>query len=675
MSARKFYNRDISWLSFNYRVLQEAKNPDVPVIERLRFLAIYSSNLDEFYRVRIANLRRLIRLKGKKFVNLSKSAKKLVQRINKRVDKHRIEFWKIFKEQLIPKMAKEGIHLLDDSQLSKSQAVFVQDYFKKKVQRYLKPQKNAPFLENKGTYFTIRLAATNGNEEQNIIVNIPTNKVLPFLIIPDKRNHVVIQLSDVIRASLKLIFPGRSILHCYAVKLSRDAELHLGNEIASSMREKIMKSLHKRNNGIPSRFLYDSTMPKEYRKYLVKALKLEKRDLIPGGRYHNFNEFSNFPVPANSNLEYKPYSFLPNLSLDKTKSIFEAISKHDHMLHFPYQSYEYVIRLLKEASKDPDVKSIKITLYRVASDSKIAKALMKAAKNGIEIIVFNEIKARFDESSNIFWGNKIEAAGGKVIYSFEDLKVHSKILVITRKEGASLVRYLYLGTGNFNEKTARIYCDHGLFTKNQTLGKEIEKVFAYLNNPKMRPNFKHLLVAPFHMRRKFEALIDNEIDNAKKGNKASMVLKMNSLEDHKMIKKLYQASNAGVKITIIVRGICCLIPGVEGMSKKIKVYSIIDRFLEHGRIYLFHNQGKELIYLSSADWMKRNLSRRVEVAFPILDSVLKREVRQLINYQLKDNTKSRKLNKIQNNPYKKSKARKRVQAQLNTYLYLQEKNT
>ena len=680
MSKKEFYNRDISWLSFNYRVLQEAKNPEVPLIERLRFLAIYSSNLDEFYKVRVATQRRLMRLKGDAVKGVAKNAKKLVKKINKRVDKQQIEFGQIFKDQLIPSLAKQNIYLIDHEQLSKNQLKFVRNYFSNEVTDLLKIQKiksgeKAPFLADKGLYFAVRLKANDTTEEENLVVNIPSNKISRFLIIPDKSKHLVIQLDDVIRGCMDLIFPKQEIEMCYSIKLSRDAELHLDDAIGNNARERILKSLKNRETGIPSRFLYDSDMPKSYLKFLYKAFDLEKEDLVPGGRYHNFDEFFSFPSPSKPELEYEPYPELSSVSLDASKSIFDAMATQDHMLHFPYQSYEYVLRLLKSAWKDPDVKSIKITLYRVASDSKVAKALMKAAKRGIEVVVFDEVKARFDESSNIFWGDKIEAAGGKVIYSFDVLKVHTKICVITRKEGNSLVRYSYLGTGNFNEKTASIYCDHGLFTCNQEIGKEIEKVFAYLDNPRKRPKFKHLLVAPFDMREKFEALIDNEIANAKKGKKASMVLKMNSLEDRKMIRKIYEASNAGVKIRIIVRGICCLIPGVEGMSKMVKVYSIIDRYLEHGRMYLFHNDGNELIFLASADWMKRNLSRRVEVGFPILDPLLKKEVRKLINYQLKDNTKARKLNQIQNNPYKKSKAKKRVQAQPDTYAYLKEINT
>ena len=679
-SVKEFYDRDISWLSFNYRVLQEAINPEVPLIERLRFLAIFSSNLDEFYRVRVATHRRLMRLEGADLKKINKKARKLVKKINKRVHKQQNEFGEIFRNKLIPSLAKENVFLVDESQLSKSQIDFAKDYYKKKVKSLIVVQKiklggKAPFLEDKRLYFAIKTRSkAKGKEEENFLVNIPSNQISRFLVIPDKKKHLVVQLDDVIRVSLDLIFPRQEIIHCYAIKLSRDAELHLDDEIADNVRERIIKSLDKRATGIPSRFLYDSAMPLDYRKYLARLYDLEKPDLIPGGRYHNFNEFFGFPSPKKPKLEYEPHPDLPSRSLDEHKSIFDAISERDHMLHFPYQSYDYVIKFLEAAAVDKAVTSIKITLYRVASDSKVAKALIKAAKNGIDVLVFDEVKARFDESSNIFWGEKIEAAGGKVLYSFDELKVHTKICVVTRKEEGALKHYSYLGTGNFNESTAGIYCDHGLLTKNQNFGKEIGKVFAYLADTQKRPTFNHLLVAPFDMRAKFEALIDNEIANAKKGKKARMVLKMNSLEDKSMIRKIYEASRAGVKIRIIVRGICCLIPGVENMSETIKVYSIIDRYLEHGRMYMFHNGGDELIYLASADWMKRNLSRRVEVGFPILDPDLKRETRKLLTYQLKDNTKARKLNKIQNNPYKKSKAKKRVQAQPDTYAYLRRKN-
>lgn len=674
---KKYYDRELSWLSFNYRVLQEAINKKVPLIERLRFLAIYSSNLDEFYRVRVASYMRVLKIQKKEGVTQDLSVKKLLKKIKKKVHKQQTEFGRIFNQELIPELEKENIFLITQDQVNKEQYQFLENYFKSKILPFLNVEdlqdKQKTFLKNKGLYLAIEV--DEGFELPHYyLVNVPTSKANRFIVLPDKNGkEVIIQLSDVMRLFIKTLFNGKDIQHCYAVKLTRDAELYIEEEVAETIKEKISASLYKRKIGDPSRFLYDEKMPKPMLKFIRKKLGVKKDEVIPGGRYHNFNDFFALPVPKNKSLFYQPLDTLEHPILKYSSSFFNETSKQDIVLHFPYQSYEYVLKLIEEASRDENVVEINITLYRVAKESRICKALIAAAKNGKKVTVFNEVKARFDEELNLMWGDKMKAAGVNVLYSFEELKVHSKICLIKRKEKGKLAKYAYLGTGNFNEDTANVYCDHALLTKDDVITKDLDKVFKYLKKEVKRPTFKNLLVGPFNMRKQFEALVDNEIKNVQEGKKGKMILKMNSLEDKQMISKLYEASNAGVKIKIIVRGICCLIPGVEGMSKNIKVISIIDRYLEHGRIYMFHNDGDEKIYLASADWMKRNLSRRVEVGFPIKEKSLRKEIKKLIKLQLKDNVKARRLNLTQSNPYKKSTAKKLVRAQYDFYHYLKEK--
>jgi polyphosphate kinase len=683
MEREIYFNRDLSWLSFNHRVLQEAKNPDVPLIERLKFLAIYSSNLDEFYRVRVASHRHLVKVKKKAREEFALPPRALIKRINRKVDRQQNELGEIFREHLIPELARHNIFIVNDSNLTEKQVIAARDYFQKEVAQHIAPfyiEKTgaAPFLKDKHLYFAVRLESpgTRGPVIENVIVNIPSDKISRFVVMPrEEDKHLVCYLDDVMRLSMDLLFPDKRLIHLYSIKLSRDAELYLEEEeFSEDVLEKIKHSLGKRETGLPSRFLYDSHMPKPFLNYLKELFALESENLVPGGRYHNFNDFFGFPAPDKPELFYEPFPPLPHTGFEKYVSMFDAIAKQDYMLHFPYQTYDTVIRFVEEASVDPGVESIKITLYRVASDSRVNTALIVAAKRGVAVTVFDEIQARFDEKSNIYWGDELEKAGAKVIYSYEKLKVHSKLCLVARREGKVLKHYAFLSSGNFNEKTARIYCDHGLLTADERLTSEGNRVFDYLESRDNEPEFEHLLVAPFLLRKRLSALIKEEIAHAKAGKKAKITVKVNSLEDKKMINKLYKASNAGVKIRIIVRGICCLLPGEEGMSENIKVTSIVDRFLEHARVYIFHNNGNEKIYVASADWMKRNLSSRVEVAFPIYDENIRAELKQLMEFQLKDNVKARKINKTQSNPYKKSKGKQSVRAQYDTYYYLRQKH-
>ncbi|MDT8410862.1 MAG: polyphosphate kinase 1 [Vicingaceae bacterium] len=668
----KYFDRELSWLSFNYRVLQEAINPKVPLIERIRFLAIFSSNLDEFYRVRVASYMHLLKLQEIEGVPKDEKAKKLLKKIKKTVKKQQVEFGHIYRNELIPLLQKENIFIINDKDVTKEQQKFLAPYFNEKIKPFLQVTEldasATTFLKDKGLYLTV---SSQNAHNTFYLINLPTDKTERFIKLPTNTNQeIIILLSDVIRVFINELIPNLKNPNCFAIKLSRDAELYLEEEIAETVKGKILNSLNKRKIGDPSRFLYDESMPKETLKVLRKYLGLKKDELVPGGRYHNFNDFFKLPIKGNPSLFYDDLPTLKHHELDNYPSIFEALQQKEFALHFPYQQYDYVLNFVEQASIDNAVLEINITLYRVAKESRICKALIVAAKNGKKVTVFSELKARFDEELNMKWASEMKAAGVSVIYSFEELKVHSKICLIKRQEGKKVVNYAYFGTGNFNEDTSKIYCDHALLTSDSQLTSELGNVFSFLKGEIKQPTFNHLLVAPFNLRQEFEHLIDAEIEHVKNGKIGKMVLKMNSLEDKQMIKKLYEASNAGVKIIIIVRGICCLIPGVDGMSKNIKVISIIDRYLEHGRIYLFHNNGDEKLYLASADWMKRNLSHRVEVAFPVYNTTLKNEIKKLISLQLKDNVKARNLNRTQSNPYKKSTSTTSVRAQYDFYDYL-----
>ncbi|OGU34123.1 MAG: polyphosphate kinase 1, partial [Ignavibacteria bacterium GWB2_35_6b] len=438
---------------------------------------------------------------------------------------------------------------------------------------------------------------------------------------------------------------------------------------------KIKKGLSKRDTGVPSRFLFDKNISKPFLKFLRESLSLDKEDLVPGGKYHNFSDFFSFPNTKNKKLEFAGMPQLKHAGIEKHKDIFDAIKAKDRALFFPYHSYNYVVEFLNSAANDPDVISIKVTQYRVAKDSAVVKAMIDAVKNGKDVMVFVEVKARFDEELNIQWAEEMEKAGVKVFYSFPGLKVHAKLALVTRIENGKEVKYSYFGTGNFNEKTAKIYSDIALFTKDERLTTEAEYVFKFLSGEEVDYDFQHLLVAQFNMRKELLKLIDNEIQFVREGNEAKITLKLNSLEDRKMIKKLYEAGTAGVKINIIIRGICCLIPGVEGLSENINVISILDRYLEHSRVYIFHNGGDEKIYAASADWMKRNLSRRVEVAFPIYDLKIKKEIKDIVALQLKDKIKARVIDKDNLNEYQKTKSRIKISSQTASYNYLKKKNS
>ena len=675
MDQPLFFDRDLSWLQFNERVLQEAKDPSVPLYERLKFLAIYSSNLDEFFRVRVSSLRSLRKMKDAA-QQLNLKPKKTLREIKRIVNLQQEEFGRIFTDEILPQLRENKIHLLKDDELNDEQKEFASEFFKTEIKRYLVPfvileESVDVFLENRKLYLVVQF---DPDGENLGLIGIP-HELSRFVSLPaDADKHCITYVDDILRLNLSEVFPGHTIYGTYAIKMSRDAELYLGDEFSGDLIARLEERVKERSKGLPMRFLYDKEMPETVLKKLRKTFNISKYDIIPGARYHNFNDFMGFPNPTgNPKLHDKPLPPLEHHRLPEKGSILEAIRQRDHLLHFPYQRYDYVPRLIREAAGDPDVESISITLYRVASNSVVTEALLEALSKGKQVFAFIEAKARFDEESNLFWGRKLEQAGASVKYSFPGIKVHTKLLLLQTTADSKTRSVAYLGTGNFNEKTARIYADHALLTAKNKLTVEVSRVFEMLKGTVIAPQCKKLFVSPFTTRIRFEERIDQEIENAKNGIDAWMILKMNSLQDKQMIQKLYQASAAGVQIQIIVRGFCCLIPGIPGVSDNIRVTSIVDRFLEHARVYIFANGGNNKVYLASADWMTRNLDRRIEVVFPISDKALQAELRSIIDLQLSDNTKARIIDQQQTNQRAVAGgSEEAIRAQTATYQMLNE---
>ncbi len=678
MNSKKFFIRDLSWLSFNYRVLQEAKDPSVPLYEKIKFIAIFSSNLDEFFRVRVASIKSLLNLKNKTQRKLQFDPNLLLKKIAKTVYNHQEEYGHIWREIILPQLNQNNIFLLNDAGITADQKESLRENFNQNVQPYLRPmilmkKKVTPFLQNNSLYLAVQLSKSKPDSLKNKtktsygLVEVPTQHIKRFFVLTDKEKHCILFLDDVIRLFLPEIFPGFKVESSYEIKLTRDAEMYIDDEFSGNLLEKIKKGLGKRKTGPPARFLFDKEMPKSMIKFLCDCFEIQKEDIVPGGKYHNMNDLFSFPLPKNEKLENEPQPPTYKKELEGHPFLFNSINEGDHLLTYPYQRFDYVIRFLHQSANDPQVRAIKITLYRTAKNSGVIRELINAAKNNKDVTAFVECKARFDEESNIHWAEELAANGVKVLYSFPGIKVHCKLCLVYRKEDEQIKKYAYLATGNFNESTAKIYSDNGLFTIDPRLTNEAEKVFEHLTTQTKELEFNHLLVAQFNLREKLYEMVDNEIANAKAGKKARIILKVNHIEDRKMIAKLYEASAAGVKIQMIVRGICCLIPGVKGLSENIKIISIVDRYLEHSRIFIFHNEGKEKYYLGSADLMVRNLSRRIEVAFPVYDKRIQKEIKKIISIQLADNIKARIINQTQNNNYKKSNTKEIVRAQSAIY--------
>jgi len=677
------FQRDISWLAFNYRVLQEAKDPSVPLFERIKFLAIYSSNLDEFFRVRMSNHRNLLRVGRKTKKELDISPKQTVRAIQSIVNRQQEEFSQIFEKQIIPGLRKNNIYLLRRLDLNDYQRDFVENYFRDHMLPYVQPvllvkNKIRPFLNNASLYLTVLLQPKDSPmaPHEYAIVKIPSDHLPRFIELPSEPSrHNLILLDDIVRHSVSWMFPGYEILDTFSIKLSRDAALYIDDEFSGDLIQKIKTSLVKRQVGPASRFVYDREMPASLLALLKEVFDLEKHDTLREGRYHNNFDFFRFPDFGMTHLKNPPMPPLPYLALERATDYFGAIAKQDHLLHVPYESYESVVRFFEQAARDPAVTHIKVIQYRVARKSRIMQALMDASKSGKHVTVFIEVKARFDEEANLEWGEQLEKSGVSVHYSFPGVKVHAKIALVRRIETGVPKLYSYLSTGNFHEDTAKVYSDFGLFTADERLVNEVTRVFSYLETVKPSPHpFEHLLVGKFNLRPALEALIDFEIAEAKAGRPASIILKMNSLEDIPMMERLYKASQAGVSIKLIIRGICCLVPGLPGWSENIEAVSIVDRFLEHARVFIFHHRGEDKIYLSSADWMVRNLTYRVETAFPIYDERLRKKLKDLIAIQLNDNVKSRIIDREQSNTYYKTDADLAIRSQWETYYYLKRKS-
>lgn len=683
MGTVKYFDRDLSWLSFNYRVLEEARDPSVPLYERIKFLSIYSSNLDEFFRVRVASLRAAIKLEKEKFsINTALSPSKLLEKIIETVKKQQNEFGEIYRNQILPELKNQKIILYSGEEIEEAHRAPIRSYFRSHVLTFLRPvivseKSKKPFLENRAIYFLLELQRKGEYDTptQYAVLNIPSGHLPRFHALPPLHGfYYYIFLDDIIRNNLSTIFPGYDVLHCHSIKLNRDAELYIEDEYSGNLVSKIQEQLESRNIGVPARFLYDQRIPKENLDFLCLELGINQADVVPGGRYHNFNDLTKLPNPLAPKLKEPKLPDLPHCELDKYESMFDAISQRDYILHFPYNPYDYVLVFFNEAAIDPDVTEIKLTVYRVAANSAIANALISAVQNGKKVTVFVELKARFDEANNLKWAAAMKKEGIKIIYSIPGLKVHAKVALIIRKKKGKRQEFAFFGTGNFNEGTAKIYSDHGLFTANRALTDELNQVFKYLNKRKKIPVLNHLLVSQFNILPRFMELMEGEIDLARQGKKAVITVKLNNLEDGVMIDKLYEASRAGVQVNLIVRGICCLIPGLEGMSENIRVVRIVDRFLEHARIFIFHNEGDPKVYLGSADWMKRNLYHRVEVVFPILDEEIKAEILEMIHLQLIDNVKASDLDSEHNNVrVVHSEGTPKHRSQEETYYFIEER--
>ncbi len=642
-----YHNRDISWLAFNHRVLQEAVDDRLPLYERIKFLAIFHSNLDEFFRVRVAWLKKLSELSLTDQSSFLQE-ENLLEKIFTIVESHYTELDSYFYNTIIPELAQNNIILLNDKKLTEDEKVFLNDFAQSNILPFLQPTllakgKVVSFLKNKSLYLGLQLYDKVVGDIRYAMVEVPSHRTNRFIRFPNTgSSHEYILLDDAVRFLLPSIFPGFTIKAIHSFMVNRDAELYIEDEYSGNLVEKIKNSLSRRESGSPIGFIFDRKMPLEMLKYLVQAFSIDPESVIVGSKYLKMSDFMSFPNPVSPNLEYKKWARVGNKNFDKYDSIFDAIKAKDRLVSVPYQRFEYVLDLLEAAVHDTKVKQIQITLYRTSERSKVARLLIQAKRKGKKVTAFVELKARFDEQSNLDWASEMESEGVEVIYSMPIVKVHSKLLLIDRIENDTIRMYSYIGTGNFNRNTAKIYCDHALISAESDLGNDVKKIFDMLkSNLETLPKFDLLLVAPHEMRKKFYELIDFEINEAKQGREAEIFVKVNSLQDIDIMDKLDEATNAGVKIKLIVRGICCLKAGVPGQSEHIEIISIVDRYLEHARIFQFHHAGERKTYMGSADWMTRNLSRRVEVITPIRERTVKKQINRVLAYQWRDNVKAR----------------------------------
>lgn len=676
-----FVDRELSWLDFNTRVLQEAADPTVPLMERIKFLGIFSNNLDEFFRVRVATLKRLVKLRRKNKIDFGFDPKKGLKQIHNIVVEQQGEFEAIF-QNINKELAKNNLYLINERQLTDNQGVIVKNYFNEIVRPLLVPlmineMTAFPELKDGLIYLAIKLAHHNSNKKtQYALIELPTHKISRFFVFErsDNRTYIML-LDDVVRYALGDIFGmfGYDQFGAYTIKITKDAEMEY-DILSKNMLELISTSLKQRKFGQPVRLVYDSEIDPEMLNFLIDELSLNTTEdsVIAGGRYHNFKDFMDFPRIGTPEMNPQPFIPLQHPDIDHKKSIFQAIKQKDIFLHFPYQSFLPIIDFLREAAIDPQVVYIKAVLYRLAKNSNIINALLNAKANGKNVTAVIELQARFDEEANIEWTKQLSEAGITVIHGHKNRKVHTKLLLIGRREGEDIVKYANVSTGNFHESTAKMYADDSLLTANPKITQDIAKVFQYLETGQIR-RFANIFVAPWQISQKFGELIEQEIANKKLGKPAYIIAKMNSLSDEQMIRRLYRASRAGVEIKLIVRGICRLIPGVKNLSENIEVISVVDRFLEHSRLFLFANGGEEACYISSADWMERNLHRRIEVACPIYNEDLKQDIKTILDYQLRDNCKARWVNRRKLHNVHKSDVQPVFRSQEKIYEYFKGK--
>ncbi len=679
------YNRDLSWLGFNFRVLQEAADKNVALFERMKFLSIFSSNLDEFFRVRYPAVVALSRLKGKTKQKASiEMADDIAEKIQLEVNRQLNVFGSILTEEIIPELKKNGIIFYYDTAIHSGHAREIKEIFLSHVLAFIQPvfiednSSQAFMPENNQLYFVVTLREAEHGTLKQAIVNIPSGKLKRFFTLTSlEGNEYVVFLDDIIRENLQLIFPRLEIISVFSIKFNRDAEMNLSDEYSGNLLNKIEKQLKKRDIGMPSRFLYESSMPRNLQLFLAAAFSVKYEDMFAGGRYHHLSDLSSFPV-TDKKLQFAKFTPLPSAAIMNSGDIFNLLEQEDVLLHLPYQSYNPVLSFFNQAAVDADVTDIYITLYRLAADSHIVNALISAAKNGKNVVVFIELKARFDEANNIKWSRVMKEAGISLQYSLPQIKVHSKIALVKKRSGGSELSYAILSTGNFNEVTARFYTDHVLMTSSMNIIKELQQLFGFLEKGRNeigdeKIKFNELLVSQFNMTSEFEKRIAQEIKKAKNGMAARIRIKVNNLEEPGMISLLYKAGKAGVKVELIVRSVCCIISGTDEANENITVRRIVDRFLEHTRLFIFGAGDDAIVIMGSADLMTRNLHHRIEVCFPVRDSNCRKELMDYFDMQWADNSKAVQL--LPDNQYKKVEPTNGhiINAQQSIYQYLKER--
>jgi polyphosphate kinase len=684
-SKNQYINREISWLKFNDRVLQESADVNVPLIERLRFLGIFSNNLDEFFKVRYATVKRIVEAgKSGKSVLGGEIAKDLLEEITKIVIEQQSRSLEIHKD-IERELEDENIYLINEEEVTEEQSRFLKTYFLEKVSPQLmtiilNDLTVFPMLKDSAAYLAVKMVLKSEDrtkqtdlkkEKRFALIEIPKG-IDRFVVLPTEGDkHFIIILDDLIRYCLDSLFSmfDYKTISAHMIKITRDAELDIDNDLSKSFIEKISSSVDNRKISDPVRFVYDKNIEEETLQFLKDKMGIADTDsVIPGGRYHNRRDYMGFPSLGKDELMYKKIKPLPIKGLSQEGSLLERIALKDYMMYAPYHNFSYVIKFLREAAIDPKVKTIKITVYRLADDSQVVASLINAAKNGKQVTVQIELRARFDETANIGYAEQLQEEGIKVIFGIPGLKVHCKICMIEREEHEKINRYGFISTGNFNESTGKVYTDYTLFTANEPILRELNKVFDFFETTYKIHKYKHLIVSPHYTRSAFKRLIYQEIENVKEGKEAYIKIKMNSLTSYKMVDKLYEASRAGVKIQLIIRGICCLIPGIKGMSENIEAISIVDKFLEHPRVFIFANGGDPMVYISSADWMTRNIENRVEVGCPIYDSEVKKEILDTFQLSWSDNVKARLFNANQDNTYVRNDKPK-IRSQFAIYEY------